>query len=127
MALAVIEAVTEAKGTKRKPRAGAANEPAKPVVGAPRIHDELLRLSFEDRQASVSRYLPRQLPNQDETWKAFLRSHLYGTATVDFVLKPRLLFGLVVLSHSWHRLVHIAVTTNRTAACTALQITEAIP
>lgn len=102
-----------------------------PLWGAPRIHGEILKLGFDVSQATVSRYLPRRLPNPDQTWRTFLRNHLDYTAAIDFLVVPTLtfqiLFVLVVLSHGRRKLVHVAVTTNPTAAWTAQQITEAFP
>ncbi|MEQ9487953.1 MAG: integrase core domain-containing protein [Alphaproteobacteria bacterium] len=102
-----------------------------PLWGAPRIHGELLKLGFDVSQATVSRYLPRQRPNPDQTWRTFIRNHLDCSAAIDFFVVPtltfRVLYVVVILNLERRKLVHLAVTANPTAAWTAQQITEAFP
>jgi transposase InsO family protein len=102
-----------------------------PLWGAPRIHGELLKLGFHISQATVSRYMPRRTPDPDHGWRTFLHNHLHCTASIDFLIVPRLtfkiLFVLVVLSRDRRKMVHFGVTANPTAEWTAQHITEAFP
>ena len=92
---------------------------ANPLWGAPRIHDELLKLGLVVSQATVSKYMlrPRRPPSQ--AWRTFLKNHAEDLMALDFVSVPtatfRVLFVLVVLSHSRRRLVHFNVTEHPTA------------
>jgi putative transposase len=99
--------------------------------GAPRIHGELLKLGFEVRQATVSRYMPRRTRLPSQTWRSFLDNHVGSLASIDFFVVPtvtfRLLFGFVVLVHQRRRVVHFNVTANPTAQWSAQQIVEAFP
>ena len=102
-----------------------------PLWGAPRLHGELLKLGFDVSQAPVSQYMPKRPPNPDQMWNTFLRNHMDCTADIDFLVVPTLTFRIfyvvVILSHERRGLVHLAVTTNRTAEWTANQVTEAFP
>ena len=46
---------------------------ANPLWGAPRIHDELLKLGIEVSQATVGRYLPWRPKIPSPTWRSFLQ------------------------------------------------------
>jgi putative transposase len=102
---------------------------ANPLWGAPRIHGELLKLGLTVSQATVSKYMvrPRQPPSQ--AWRTFLKNHAEHLIALDFFTVPtatfRVLFGLVVLTHSRRRLVHFNVTEHPTAEWTARQLLEA--
>jgi putative transposase len=102
---------------------------ANPLWGAPRIHGELLKLGLTVSQATVSKYMvgPRRPPSQ--AWRTFLRNHAPDLIALDFFTVPtatfRVLFGLVVLTHSRRRLVHFNVTEHPTAEWTARQLHEA--
>ena len=102
-----------------------------PLWGAPRIHGELLKLGFEISEATVSRYLPRRPRDPDQRWKTFVANHRHCMASIVFLVVPtvtfKLLFILVVLNHRRRELIHLAVTTNPTAAWTAQQMREAYP
>jgi transposase InsO family protein len=104
---------------------------ANPYWDAPRIHGELLMLAMELSERTVSRLMsePRKPPSQ--TWKAFLKNHVQGLASVDFFTVPtvsfRVLFVFVVLLHHRRRVVHFNVTEHPTTAWTAQQILEAFP
>lgn len=52
-------------------------------------------LGFSVSQATVSRYMPKRPPNPDQSWKAFLRSHLDSTASLDFLVVPTLTFKIL--------------------------------
>jgi len=101
---------------------------ANPLWGAPRIHDELLKLGLTVSQATVSKYMvrPRRPPSQ--AWRTFLKNHTADLVALDFFTVPtatfRVLFVLVVLSHARHRLVHFNVTEHPTAEWTARQLLE---
>jgi putative transposase len=102
---------------------------ANPLWGAPRIHGELLKLGLTVSQATVSKYIvrPRRPPSQ--AWRTFLKNHAPDLIALDFFTVPtatfRVLFVLVVLTHSRRRLVHFNVTEHPTAEWTARQLLEA--
>src|SRR5258705_9723792 len=102
---------------------------ANPLWGAPRIHGELLKLGLTVSQATVSKYIvrPRRPPSQ--AWRTFLKNHAPDLIALDFFTVPtatfRVLFVLVVLTHSRRRLVHFNVTEHPTAEWTAGQLLEA--
>src|SRR5438128_3499152 len=100
-----------------------------PLWGAPRIHGELLKLGVTVSQATVSKYMrrPRRPPSQ--AWRTFLKNHAKDLIALDFFTVPtatfRVLFVLVMLTHSRRRLVHFNVTEHPTAEWTATQLLEA--
>src|SRR5437867_4021764 len=102
---------------------------ANPLWGAPRIHGELLKLGLTVSQATVSKYMirPRRPPSQ--VWRTFLRNHAKDLIALDLFTVPtatfRVLFVLVILTHSRRRLVHFNVTEHPTAEWTARQLLEA--
>ncbi len=103
-----------------------------PLWGAPRIHGELSMLGFCFSEATVSRYLRRSRRRPpSQTWRSFLRNHVYQSIAVDFMVVPTIRFSLlyvfVVLDHGRRRILHIAVTAHPTAEWTAQQLTEALP
>ena len=95
---------------------------ANPLWGAPRIHGELLKRGLTVSQATVSKYMlrPRRPPSQ--AWRTFLNNHASGLIALDFFTVPtatfRVLFVLVMLTHSRRRLVHFNVTEHPTAEWT---------
>ena len=60
-----------------------------------------------------------------------MKNHMDCMVSIDFFTVPtatfRVLYVLIVLSHSRRRVVHFNVTANPTAAWTAQQIVEAFP
>jgi putative transposase len=102
-----------------------------PLWGAPRIHGELLKLSFDISQATVAKYMARPTVSPSQSWRTFLANHVQQIAAADFFVVPtatcRLLFVLVILAHERRRVVHVAVTDHPTAAWTAQQLREAFP
>jgi putative transposase len=102
---------------------------ANPLWGAPRIHGELLKLGVTVSQATVSKYMvrPRRPPSQ--AWRTFLKNHAQDLIALDLFTVPtatfRVLFVLVILTHSRRRLVHFNVTEHPTAEWTARQLLEA--
>ena len=101
-----------------------------PGWGAPRIHAELLKLGIDIGEATVSRYLPKCLPDPDkvERWKAFLRNHMPDIAAMDFVTIPtasfKVLYCLFFIHHDRRRILHYNVTPNPTAAWVLQQLRE---
>ena len=102
---------------------------ANPLWGAPRIHGEQLKLGLTVSQATVSKYMvrPRRPPSQ--AWRTFLKNHAPDLIALDFFTVPtatfRVLFVLVILTHSRRRLVHLNFTEHPTAEWTARQLLEA--
>src|SRR2546427_11961046 len=91
---------------------------ANPLWGAPRIHGELLKLGLTVSQATVSKYMvrPRRPPSQ--AWRTFLKNHAAAVIALDFFTVPtatfRVLFVLVMLTHSRRRLVHFNARHGKT-------------
>ena len=54
-----------------------------PLWGAPRIHGELLMLGIEVAESTVGRYMVRRRRPPSQGWKAFLRNHVDGIASLD--------------------------------------------
>lgn len=104
-----------------------------PLWGAPRIHGELLKLGVEVSERTVSRLMPRRLPDEKraQTWRAFLENHKDVLAAMDFLVVPtwnfRQLYVLVILEHGRRVIRHMNVTTNPTAAWVKQQLREAFP
>src|SRR5438309_6596958 len=102
---------------------------ANPLWGAPRIQGELLKLGLTVSQATVSTYMfrPRRPPSQ--AWRTFLKNHTADLIALDFFTVPtatfRVLFVLVMLTHSRRRLAHFNITEHPTAEWTARQLLEA--
>jgi len=102
---------------------------ANPLWGAPRIHGELLKLGLTVSQATVSKYIvrPRRPPSQ--AWRTCLKNHAADVIALDFFTVRtatfRVLFVLVMLTHSRRRLVHFNVTEHPTAEWTARQLIDA--
>ena len=68
----------------RGPRAYSPNEPREFLMGAPRIHGELLNLGFVVSQATVSRYMPRRGYPPTQRWRTFLRNRAFAIGTISF-------------------------------------------
>jgi Integrase core domain len=102
---------------------------ANPLWGAPRIHGELLKLGVTVSQATVSKYILRRRRPPSQAWRTFLKNHGKDLIALDFFTVPtatfRVLFVLVMLTHSRRRLVHLNVTEHPTAEWTARQLLEA--
>jgi putative transposase len=102
---------------------------ANPLWGAPRIHGELLKLGLTVSQATVSKYMVRPRRPRSQGWRTFLKNHAEHLIGLDFFTVPtatfRVLFVLVMLTHSRRRLVHLNVTEHPTAEWTARQLLEA--
>lgn len=105
---------------------------ANPLWGAPRIHGELRKLGIEISERTVCNLTPRRKPSPpSQTWRTFLKNHMMNMVSIDFftVSKAtfRILFVLVILSHSRRKVVDFNVTSNPTAKWTAQQIVNAFP
>ena len=102
-----------------------------PLLGAPRIHGELLMLGFDVAQSTVSKYLVRGRTPPSQSWKTFLRNHANAIAAIDLCVVPSLtferLFALLVLGHGRRQLLWFGVTRHPTAEWLARQITETFP
>ena len=127
-------AITPAGTTEdrhRNPRFDPPYEQGQPVVGAPRIHGELLKLGIKISQATVGRWMPWRPRVPSPTWRSFLRNHLPDLAAIDmFVVATatfQLLYTLIVLSLDRRRVVHFEVTPNPTQGWLSGQMTEAFP
>lgn len=76
---------------------------ANPLWGAPRIHEELLKIGIEVSQATVAKYMVRQRKPPSQTWRTFLKNHTKDLASVDFFVVPTItfqfLFAFVILDH----------------------------
>ena len=55
-----------------------------PTRGAPRIHGELLKLSIDISETSVSKYMVRSHKPPSQTWRTFLENHLTQMVSIDF-------------------------------------------
>jgi len=62
------------------------------LVGAPRIHGEMLKLGFEIAESTVSKYMVRRRGPPSQTWQTFLRNHADASAAIDLCLVPTLTF-----------------------------------
>jgi len=102
---------------------------ANPLWGAPRIHDELLKLGVTVSQATVSKCILRHRRPPSQAWRTFLKNHAKDVVALDFFTVPtatfRVLFVLVMLTHGRRRLVHVNMTEHPTAEWTARQLLEA--
>ncbi len=102
---------------------------ANPLWGAPRIHGELLKLGIGAGQTSVAKYMASRRGPPSQGWKTFLRNHADGIAAMDLFVVPtasfRLLYGLLIVSHSRRRIVWLGVTAHPTAEWLANQLTQA--
>jgi transposase InsO family protein len=104
---------------------------ANPLLGAPRIHGELLKLGIDIAERTVSRLMPNRRRGPSQTWRTFLANHIVDLVSIDFFTVPtarlRVLFVLVILAHHRRRVIHFNVTEHPTATWTAQQIVDAFP
>ena len=89
------------KDQQRGARADRADEPREFLMGAPRIHGELLKLGFDVSQATVSRYMPRRTYLPSQSWRSFLRNQALGIGTISLGDAGRLSDKLLDLVRSW--------------------------
>ncbi len=53
--------------------------------GAPRIHDELLKLDFDVAQSTIAKYMVKRRGPPSQTGPTFLRNHAPDVAAIGFV------------------------------------------
>ena len=103
---------------------------ANPLWGAPRFHGELLKLGIDVGQTTVAKYMRRRRRPPSQGWKTFLRNHAEGIVAMDLFVVPtisfKLLYGLVVMSHSRRRVLHLSTTAHPSSEWIARQLTEAV-
>jgi putative transposase len=77
------------------------------LLGAPRIHGELLKLGINVSQATVAKYMVRHPKLPSQAWHTFLKNHTKQLASIDFFTVPtisfRILYVFLVLSHERRR------------------------
>jgi len=101
--------------------------------GGPRIHGELLKLGFDVSERTVSRYMPKRKPTDDQIkrWKTFLKLHSEGIAAMDFFTVPtvtfRMLYVWFVIEHGRRKVVHFNVTSHPDSLWVIQQLREAFP
>src|SRR6202011_3732992 len=90
-----------------------------PLLGAPRIHVELLKLGFESAQSSVAKSMVKRRGPPSQGWCAFLRNHAQDIAAMDLFVVPtigfKFLYAFVIVRLDRRELVWISVTTHPTA------------
>jgi len=101
-----------------------------PLWGAPRIHGELLKPGFDISEATVLRYMPKELRRTTgQQWKTFLRNDSAEIISLDFFTVPtitfRLLYVLVFPSHDRRKIIHFNVTDHPTSEWTTQQLRNA--
>jgi transposase InsO family protein len=101
-----------------------------PLWGSERIRGELRKLGIAVSNRSVRRYRwhgPGRPPSQ--TWRTFLANHAHALWAADLCvvhsLTFRTLYVLLFIAHGRRELVHLAVTTQPTAAWVWRQLVEA--
>ena len=132
--LRVLEIASTGRAATNRHRAACAdpaNEHGEFVLGAPRIHGELLKLGFEVAQSSVAKYMVKRRGPPSQGWRAFLRNHAQDIAAMDLFVVPTIgfdqLYAYIIVRLHRRELVWISVTTNPTAEWVARQVTEAFP
>ena len=102
-----------------------------PLWGAPRIHGELMKLSIEVSQATVSKYIVHQRKPPSQSWPAFLKNHAKDIVLVDFFTVPtatfRVLYVFLILLNDRREVIHFNVTDSPSAFWTGQQIVQAFP
>src|ERR1035438_6750572 len=101
--------------------------------GAPRIHGELIMLSFDLSERTVLRWMRRapRNPEPAKRWAAFLNNHREAIAAMDFFTVPTLTFGVLhcffVIAHERRRVLHFNVTRHPSSARVSQQLRETFP
>jgi hypothetical protein len=100
-----------------------------PLLRAPRVHGELLKLGILVSERTVSRIL-RTIPRPpSQTWKTSFRNPVGQIVAVDFFTIPtirmKVLFVFLVFEHRRRKVLHFGVTENPTAEWAAQQMVEA--
>ena len=89
-----------------------------PLLGAPRIHGELLKLGFEVAQSSVAKYMIKRSGPPSQGWRTFLSNHAPHIAAMDLFVVPTLasICSMSSSSSGWNGQRHSE--PNRGMACT---------
>jgi hypothetical protein len=128
--LEIAESGRSAEDRRRFAGTDPADEIENWLWGAPRIHDELLKLGFAVEQSTVAKYMATNGGPRGQSWGTFLRNHMPHIATMDLFVVPtisfNLLYVLVIVRLARRELVWINVTSHPTAEI-AQEITEAFP
>src|SRR5258707_15511453 len=104
-----------------------------PTWGAPRIHGELLMLSFDLSERTISPWMKRapREPEPAQRWLTFLRNHREAIAAMDFFTVPTITFSALycffVIEHGRRRILHFNVTEHPTSLWIVQQLREAFP
>ena len=104
-----------------------------PTWGAPRIHGELLMLSFDVSERTISGWMKRapRDPESATRWLTFLRDHREAIAAMGFFTVPTItfsaLFCFFVISHNRWRILHFNVTKHPTSSWIVQQLRQAFP
>ncbi len=100
---------------------------------ARKIQAELMKLGIRVSLATVSRYVPRPMPDptQQQRWMTFLRNHKDVIAGMDFFVVPtvrfRLLYVWFAIDHGRRRILHFNVTASPSARWAIQQLRETFP
>ena len=100
---------------------------------ARKIQAELMKLGIRISLATVSRYVPRPMPDptQQQRWMTFLRNHKDVIAGMDFFVVPtvrfRLLYVWFAIDHGRRRILHFNVTASPSARWVIQQLRETFP
>jgi transposase InsO family protein len=101
--------------------------------GAPRIHAELLKLGFDVKERTVSRYIPKRPTSPDalKRWLTFLRNHRDVITGVDFFTVPNVTFQVLyvffIIRHERRQILHFGITSHPYAKWVVQQLREAFP
>jgi len=101
--------------------------------GARKIQAELSKLDIRVGTATVSRYIPKTLPDpsRQQRWITFLRNHREVITGMDFFVVPtvrfRLLYVWFAIDHGRRRILHFNVTEHPTARWVIQQLRETFP
>jgi hypothetical protein len=129
LALEIKTARWPSKDPAGDPSAHSRDQSRQPIMGAPRIHGELLKLGIDVGQITVAKYMARGRRPPSQGWKTFLHNHGDGIASMDLFVVPtisfRLLYGLLILQHDHRQILWLGVTAHPTAEWISHQLTEA--
>ena len=98
-----------------------------------KIQAELSKLGIEVSVATVSRYLPKRLPDpgSQQRWITFLRNYRDAISGMDFFVVPTVRFHLLyvwfAIDHGRRRILHFNVTGNPATRWVIQQLREAFP
>jgi hypothetical protein len=68
---------------------------ANPLLGAPRIHGELLKLGMDVGQTTVAKYIAKRRRPPSQGWRTFVHNHADAIASIDMFVVPTISFGLL--------------------------------